>query len=63
MTRNDDELDGIENLSDRQRWAVSRYNARAGRYHRDRMNDDPWAKFDTVEAEDEARDVWRGGNR
>lgn len=56
MTRNDDELDGLEHLSDRQRWAVSRFTARAGRYHRERVeptNRDRWAQFQTAEQADE----------
>ena len=42
----DDDLGGFDQLSNRQQWAVSRFRARTGRYHRDRMADDPWERFD-----------------
>lgn len=52
----DDDLGGFDQLSNRQQWAVSRYRARAGRHHRDRIeptNRDRWSSFQRAEQADE----------
>jgi predicted Fe-S protein YdhL (DUF1289 family) len=57
MTRNEDELDGWDALSPRQRAAVTRYTARSGRHQRDRIeptNRDRWDAFYIAEAQNEA---------
>jgi hypothetical protein len=66
VSRNEDDLEGWDEISDRQRWAVSRYQARQGRYQRDRIeptNRDRWAQFQSTEAADEQRQIRRGGNK
>lgn len=58
MSRQDDELEGRDELSERQLWAVSRFEARAGRHHRDRYQEtshDRWARFHAAEDEEERR--------
>lgn len=63
MSRHEDELDSSD-LSDRQRWAVSRYQARQGRYQRDRhqpTNAEAWDHFHAAERAEENEQIRRGG--
>lgn len=66
MSRNEDDLDGWDDLDPEYRWAVSRYRARAGLYQRDRVpltNTEAWTAFDREESRTEQHDIRRGGGR
>lgn len=61
MSRHDDDLDGEELLTPRQRAVVDRFRGRRGRYQRDRVEpttQQAWADFTIAADADEKDRYW-----